>query len=194
MSRPDVDIDFGNREELLHVLDGVPAMISTKQGATKHKTGVYFHPVPVDPFTGWCNLDHKEAEDVGFFKLDLLNVSFYSKVKDKEQLDKLIAKEPIWELLTHDDFSSQLLHVNGHGDILRATTPTSIEQLAAVLAMIRPAKRYLINKNWDTIMEEVWVKPKTDEYFFKKSHATAYAIMIVAQMNLLCEELTNPSS
>jgi len=124
----------------------------------------------------------------------LLNVSFYSKVKDKEQLDKLIAKEPIWELLTHDDFSSQLLHVNGHGDILRATTPASIEQLAAVLAMIRPAKRYLINKNWDTIMKEVWVKPKTDEYFFKKSHATAYAIMIVAQMNLLCEELTNPSS
>jgi len=39
----------------------------------------------------------------------------------------------------------------------------------------------------------VWVKPTTDEYFFKKSHATAYAIMIVAQMNLLCEELI-PSS
>ena len=86
------------------------------------------------------------------------------------------------------------MHVNGHGDILRATKPTSVEQLAAVLAMIRPAKRYLINKSWDQIMREVWVKPNTDEYFFKKSHATAYAIMIVAQMNLLCEELTNPSS
>ena len=59
--------------------------------------------------------------------------------------------------------------------------------------MIRPAKRYLVNKEWTQIMKEVWVKPTTDEYFFKKSHATAYAIMIVAQMNLLCEELI-PSS
>jgi hypothetical protein len=193
MSRPDVDIDFGNREELLHVLNGVPAMITTGHGATKHKTGVYFHPVPINPYTGWCSLDHKEAEELGFFKLDLLNVSFYSKIKNKEQLDRLIAKEPIWDLLTHDEFSSKLLHVNGHGEILRKTKPSNIEQLAAVLGMIRPAKRYLVNKEWTQIMKEVWVKPTTDEYFFKKSHATAYAIMIVAQMNLLCEELI-PSS
>jgi hypothetical protein len=63
--------------------------------------------------------------------------------------------------------------------------------LAAVLAMIRPAKRYLIGKDWTTIMTEVWTKPENDEYYFKKAHAIAYAAAIVVQMNLICENLTN---
>jgi DNA polymerase III alpha subunit len=68
--------------------------------------------------------------------------------------------------------------------------PTSVEQLAAVLAMIRPAKRYLIGKEWTTVMKEVWSKPENDEYFFKKSHATAYAVAITVQMNLICEQIS----
>jgi hypothetical protein len=68
--------------------------------------------------------------------------------------------------------------------------PTSIEQLAAVLAMIRPAKRYLIGKDWSDVMNEVWLRPEGDEYFFKKSHATAYAVAIVVQMNLICESIS----
>jgi hypothetical protein len=68
--------------------------------------------------------------------------------------------------------------------------PESIEQLAAVLAMIRPAKRYLIGKEWTTVMTEIWTKPDNDDYYFKKAHAIAYAHVIVVQMNLICEELT----
>jgi DNA polymerase III alpha subunit len=68
--------------------------------------------------------------------------------------------------------------------------PQSIEQLAAVLAMIRPAKRYLIGKDWTEVMADVWVKPASDEYFFKKAHAIAYAHVIVVQMNLICEQLS----
>jgi hypothetical protein len=83
--------------------------------------------------------------------------------------------------------------VNGHGFILRQVKPESIEQLAAVLAMIRPAKRYLIGKEWSTVMTEIWKKPENDEYFFKKAHAIAYAHVIVVQMNLICERLTNSS-
>jgi DNA polymerase III alpha subunit len=83
--------------------------------------------------------------------------------------------------------------VNGHGSILRQVKPTSIEQLAAVLAMIRPAKRYLIGKDWITVMTEIWAKPENDEYYFKKAHAIAYAHVIVVQMNLICEDLTNAS-
>jgi len=81
--------------------------------------------------------------------------------------------------------------VNGHGSILRQMIPTSIEQLGAILAMIRPAKRYLIGKDWNTVMNEIWVKPENDEYFFKKAHAIAYAHVIVVQMNLICEQLAN---
>jgi len=66
-----------------------------------------------------------------------------------------------------------------------------VEQLAAVLAMIRPAKRHLIGQDWTTIMEEVWTKPTNDEYYFKKAHAVSYAMAVVVHMNLLCEELNS---
>jgi hypothetical protein len=191
MSRPDIDIDFANREEILSLLTTVPAMMIGPNGLKqKHKTGVYAHPVPVDPFTGWCSVEYQQAEDIGFFKLDFLNVSLYQQVKSKEHLDELISKEPLWELLLHQEFVDQLFHLKGHSAILKKTCPTSVEQLAAVLAMIRPAKRYLIGKSWTTIMKEVWTKPTNNEYFFKKSHATAYAVAVVAQMNLLTENLT----
>jgi hypothetical protein len=67
--------------------------------------------------------------------------------------------------------------------------PTSVKQLAATLAIIRPAKRHLANENWDTIMKEVWVKPTNGEYFFKKAHAVSYAMACVVHMNLICEQL-----
>jgi hypothetical protein len=98
--------------------------------------------------------------------------------------------EPLWDLLLQDDFSNLLFHVNGHGSILREMAPQSIEQLAAVLGMIRPAKRHLIGKDWDTVLREVWVKPEGDEYYFKKAHAVAYAVAIVVQMNLICEGIS----
>jgi len=194
MSHPDVDIDFADREQLLKILPHVPAtLVMPNKTKQKHKTGVYFHPVPVNPFTGWCGVDYKQADELGFFKVDLLNVSLYQRVRDKEHLDNLAQQEPIWELLQQDDFVNLLFHLNGHSDILRKTCPSSVEQLAAVLAMIRPAKRYLVGKSWNMIMKEVWVKPDSDDYFFKKSHATAYAVAIVAQMNLICEELRSSS-
>ncbi len=102
----------------------------------------------------------------------------------------LMNTEPLWDLLEQDDFSNLLFHVNGHGNVLRAMKPTSIEQLASVLAVIRPAKRHLIGKDWNTVMSEVWVKPENDEYYFKKSHAIAYATAIVVQMNLICEGIS----
>ena len=61
------------------------------------------------------------------------------------------------------------------------------EQLAAVLAIIRPAKRYLLNSDWKDIMSQVWTKPVDDSYYFKKSHATSYAMAVVVHMNLICE-------
>lgn len=192
MKRPDVDIDFADRESLLAVLPGTPARMTGVEGeAQKHKTGVYFHPVSVDPYTGWCGVDFREAEELGYFKVDLLNVGLYQQVRDKAHLDQLIAQEPLWDLLEQPEFSSMLFHVGNHGDILRTMRPRSIEELAAVLAMIRPAKRYLVGCGWEQVMQEVWVKPEDDEYYFKKSHAVAYALAIVAQMNLICEQISH---
>jgi DNA polymerase III alpha subunit len=98
-------------------------------------------------------------------------------------------REPLWELLEHEDFSEKVFHLNGHSSLLKQLKPTSVEQLAATLAIIRPAKRHLADKDWQTIMNEVWIKPENNDYYFKKAHAISYAVACVVHMNLLCEQL-----
>ena len=187
---PDIDIDFADRTLALEKFKHVVASIEEDSSFKKHNTGVYCTAIPYNPVTGLSTIDYKEAEDRGYFKIDFLNVNVYEGVKNKEHLKQLMETEPLWDLLLQDDFVNLLFHVNGHGSILRQMAPKSIEELAAVLAMIRPAKRYLIGKDWTTVMTEIWTKPENDEYFFKKSHATAYAMAIVVQMNLICEKIS----
>lgn len=184
---PDIDIDFADRNIVLNKLKHRVAKLDTGK---KHNTGVYFTEVPHNPLDNVSTLDYKQAEDRGYFKVDFLNVSIYEKVKNEKHLVELMTKQPMWKLLEAKDFSDQVFHLNGHSTILQKLKPTSIEQLAAVLAIIRPSKRYLINKTWEEIMKEVWVKPK-EGYFFKKSHATSYAVAVVVHMNLICEQLHN---
>jgi hypothetical protein len=187
---PDIDIDFVDRDQALKLFEHIPASRLDNQRLVKHNTGVYLHAVPVDAVSGLCQLPYEQAEEEKYFKIDFLNVGIYKGVRDEEHLIYLMNQEPLWDLLQQDEFVNLLFHLNGHGDIIRKTLPTSVEQLSAVLAMIRPAKRYLIGKDWTTIMTEVWTKPSNDEYYFKKSHATAYAVAIVVQMNLICEQIS----
>jgi len=187
---PDIDIDFLDREAALKLFKHTVASRVDNAKLVKHNTGVYLHDVPVDAVSNLCAISYEQAEEQSFFKIDFLNVGIYKGVRDEAHLEQLMETEPLWDLLEQDDFNNLLFHVNGHGGILRQMKPTSVEQLAAILAMIRPAKRYLIGKDWTTVMTEVWTKPKNDEYFFKKSHATAYAVAITVQMNLICEQIS----
>jgi hypothetical protein len=187
---PDIDIDFVDRDSALSLFKHIKASRVDEGTLVKHNTGVYLHEVPVNAVENLCAVPYEEAEDRGYFKVDFLNVGIYKGVRDEAHLVELMNREPLWDLLLDDDFIQNLFHVNGHGSILRQSEPRSIEQLAAVLAMIRPAKRYLIGKEWTTVMTEVWTKPENDDYFFKKSHATAYAVAIVVQMNLICEQIS----
>ena len=186
---PDIDIDFLDRDSALDLFKHIKASRTDEGSLVKHNTGVYLHEVPVNAIEDLCAVPYEEAEDRGYFKVDFLNVGIYKGVRDEAHLVELMNREPLWDLLLEDDFATNLFHVNGHGDILRQTKPKSIQELAAVLAMIRPAKRYLVGKDWNTVMREVWTKPENADYFFKKSHATAYAAAIVVQMNLICEQI-----
>ena len=183
---PDIDIDFADRDIILSQLNHRVAKLETGK---KHNTGVYVTECPHNPVDNICTVDYKTAEDRGYFKLDFLNVSIYKDVKDETHLTSLMRKEPLWELLEHQDFVDQVFHVSGHSDLLKQLKPTSVEQLAATLAIIRPAKRHLANEDWKTILEEVWIKPTNGEYYFKKAHAMSYAVACVVHMNLICENL-----
>ena len=185
---PDIDIDFADRDV---VLSKIQHRVATINSEKKHNTGVYVTEIPHNPVDNHSTIDYKTAEDRGYFKLDFLNVSIYKDVRDDNHLQELMNKEPMWELLQHEEFVDQLFHLHGHTSILKQTCPTSVEQLAAVLAMIRPAKRHLIGQDWMTIMKDVWTKPENGEYYFKKAHAVSYAMAVVVHMNLLCEQISS---
>ena len=187
---PDIDIDFVDRDSALKLFKHVPASRIDNDRLVKHNTGVYLHSVPASAEEAVCSVPYDHAEAEAYFKIDFLNVGIYKGIRDEAHLVQLMETEPLWDLLQDEEFIQNLFHVNGHGSILRQSKPESIEQLAAVLAMIRPAKRYLIGKDWTTVMNEVWTKPENDEYFFKKSHATAYAVAVVVQLNLICEQIS----
>jgi len=189
----DIDIDVADRNKLLRLIKHTPAMMNNKGRKQRHNTGIYFHEVPNDPFTGLATVDYTEAEQLGFFKIDILNVNIYGSIKDPAELDELMSMEPMWELLEHREVVEKLFHIHGHYDIVQRMRPRSVEQLAAVLAVIRPAKRYLLGKDWDTVFREVWVRPEGDEYFFKKAHAVSYAVAIVVQLNQLVKNSSSLS-
>ena len=184
----DVDIDMANREEFLRLVNHTPASIKDDNGNfTKHNTGIYLQTIPKFPLDGFSAIDYKQAEEDGWFKLDILNNHVYKDIRDEAHLNKLLDTEPMWDLLEHEEFVKLLFHIGNHYDIVKKYKPTSIEQLSIILALIRPGKRHLVGKDWDSIKREIWLKPNDNSYYFKQSHAVGYATVIALQMNLLCE-------
>jgi len=184
--RSDIDIDFGNRDMALKSLDLTPASISRDHKLVRHNTGVYPTAIPVDPFLGIASIDYKTAEDLGYTKLDFLNVSLYTHIKNEQHLVELMSQEPAWDKLYDPEFCAQLIHIGAHYDLLIKCPEAvnTIPRLAMFLALIRPGKRHLVGRTWGEIAETIWDKTD-DEYYFKKSHSIAYSHLVAVHMNLL---------
>ena len=187
---PDIDIDFANRDLALELFEHTIATRQENSEVKKHNTGVYFTNIPHDARTSTSTITYKDADDRGYFKVDFLNVGIYDGVRDEAHLIELMSKVPLWDLVLQNDFTDLLFHVNGYGHLLNQMKPESVEELAMLIALIRPAKRHLVGKTWAEIEPEIWKKPDNGEYFFKKAHAVAYAMAIVVQMNLICEQMS----
>ena len=187
MIQSDIDIDFGDRDKILSLIRHIPASMRDEKGIKKHPTGVYITEVPYDPVTSLCALDYKEAEQRNYFKLDLLNVGIYQGVRDELHLIELM-KEPNWERLKEKEFVEKLIHLNRQYNVLQRMPEliNSIPRLAMFLAVIRPAKRSLIGRTYKDISKTVWIDENIG-YTFKKSHAVAYAQLVVVHMNLIEE-------
>ncbi len=181
---PDVDIDFADRTQLLKHVLGVGARL---ENGNKHNTGVYFTDIPV-AHDGIATLEHKRAEELGYFKLDLLNVSVYEHVRNELHLVELM-QDPNWLMLLDKTFFERVIHIGNHWDLMcKMPEPiNSIPRMAMFLAVIRPGKRHLVGKTWAEVAQSVWQRPGGDEYFFKKSHSVAYAQLVAVHMNILEE-------
>ena len=187
----DIDLDFADRTQALSLLKHTPASINRNGSWVAHNTGVYVTDIPLDPFSGRASIDYESAESRGYTKLDFLNVSLYTQIKNEQHLQDLLAQEPAWDLLYEPEFCAQLIHIGNHYRTLiqMPEAVNSIARMAMFLSVIRPAKRHLIGRPWADVAQTVWER-EADGYQFKKSHAVAYAHLVVVNMNLLSEKLS----
>jgi hypothetical protein len=187
----DVDIDCFNRDDILKGIECIFGRIDRANDKyDKHNTGVYFQNIPRDPTTNISTLDHRIANEYGYFKIDFLNVNMYERVRDEAHLLELIDREPPWDFFEFEEITDQLFHLKGYSHLLKHYKPKSVEDIAMMLAIMRPAKAHLQKESWDKIRREVWIKNAGEEkYQFKRAHGISYALAIVVDLNLLIEKM-----
>lgn len=186
----DIDIDVADREKVLRLIEHVPASVLRSDGTWgRHNTGIYVVNIPKNPVLGSAALDYNQAESRGYIKLDIINNSVYSLVRDREHLQKLVNQTPDWVRLNNFDFFQKIVHIGNHHGLYRklAEPISDIEHMAMFLALIRPAKRDLVGYRWDRIRKTVWEKTDDGSYGFKKSHSYSYAYLVAVHMNLLSQ-------
>lgn len=193
--KTDIDIDFPDRNKAVSVLDHTPASIIKNNHLEKHNTGVYFHLVPTDPLTNLSSVDYQVAESNGWFKIDLLNVSVYEQISNEKHLLDLMGQEINWDMFQMPDFTTNLIHLGNHSELVKDLKPTNINELAVVLALIRPGKRHLIDRckryGFNSIQTEIWEETNDGSYYFKAAHSFSYAMLVKVHACLLIEQAMN---
>lgn len=187
MKLPDIDIDLRTDFDPKKLFPWARASLVKSDELAQHSCGVYPQGIPVDPLTGLSAIPYKEAEQVGYLKIDFLHLHIYDHFKSRDEIDELLKVEPDWGLLTIPSEQAKLFQLSKHGDVLSAVKPKSIEDLADVLALIRPGKKQLVklyNSQKDATRRILYAKDESG-YSFKKSHAIAYAMVIVLQLHLI---------
>jgi hypothetical protein len=191
MSKFDVDIDVpGHTDKEKFGVRGIIYDRDHKR-IQPHPSAHYLDTnIPVDGITGMAAIDYEEAEELGYIKVDLLTNTAYNRFKSKEEVLEALNREPDWDMFLNPKVVEKLPHLARWGEILEELRPRSIEDLADILALIRPGKSGLIHeykKNKEKVRKILYSKPKKGMYF-KKSHAIAYAAMIVCVLNSIDNE------
>ena len=185
----DVDLDFPTNFDPLDYFDqATRASRVQSEQLVKHNVGVYFQSIPKDKVTGLSAIPYKEAEELGYFKIDFLHLNLLDYFKDKKEMRALLNAEPDWMLLESAKVVKKLFQIHQHYAIVSRIKPKNIQELADVIAIIRPAKRYLLDayvKDRNAIRPEIYRKPDDGGYYFKKGHAIAYSLNIVLQLHLI---------
>ena len=196
---PDVDLDVKDRDAAVSVLRRYTvASQVNKEVMTPHNTGVYFQRMPVDPTSGLSAFPYKEAETIGYFKVDIIPNHVYDLVESNEELEELLDAPVDWSwfqdkrFFEADERKYQLTHLANYHHLCEMYPPESVEDISCLLALIRPRKKYLVGEPWELIKDVVWQKLDTEDdkhYFFKKSHAVAFGVLVVLHAQLIARHL-----
>lgn len=183
----DVDIDLKTTFDPRTLFPWTKASIVKDEVLRPHPCGVHPQAIPEDPITKLSAIPYDEAEKLGYAKIDFLHLGVYDHFQSREEIDQLLEIAPDWGLLIIPSEQKKLFQLSNHGDILSAVKPKSIEELADVLALIRPGKKQLVklyNSQREATCRILYAKDESG-YSFKKSHAIAYAMVIVLQLHLI---------
>ena len=190
----DIDLDLADREQVLKLITATAARQMHQGQVRKHNSGVYVTDIPYDPINECAAIDYELAEQRGYFKIDLLNMSVYQLIKSPQHYEQLLAQEPDWTRLWTDPvWAKQLVHVGNYSDLLAKMKPDSIPRMAAFIAIIRPGKAHLQNKPWSEVFESVWDGDNSKGFVFKHSHSVSYAALVALHMNLLSQASGEPA-
>jgi len=182
----DIDIDLADRDQLLKLIKATSARQLHQGQVRRHNSGVYVTDIPVDPVDACAAIDYETAEQLGYFKIDLLNMTVYQLIQSPEHYAQVLTLDPPWSRLwTDTEWSAQLVHIGNYTELLKSMRPDSIPRMAAFISIIRPGKAHLQNQPWDQVFESVWDGDSSRGFVFKKSHALGYSKLVTLHMNLL---------
>ena len=191
MNQADIDIDLPTNFKPEKVFPNwVKAVVydADNKSVKPHPCGVYPQKIARDPSTGLSAIPYNLAEELGYIKLDFLHLSIYDHFSSRKEILELLEMEPDWNLLLSPSIVSKLFQLANHFETVSKIKPRSTEELADVLALIRPGKKSLIGlyiKDKVACRRMLYAKSEGDEYSFKKSHAISYALVIQLQLHLI---------
>lgn len=187
---PDIDIDTQSEFNAQNIFKCSVAASMVKKGElVKHSVGSYFQQISVDPITNLSAIPYKQAEEFGYFKVDFLHLSLLDHFHDKHEIRALLKKEPNWDLMLVPSITTRLFHLANHYDVVQQVKPRSVQEVADILALIRPGKRHLLQvylADRINTRDELYTHPKENNVaWFKRSHSIAYAHNVVLQLHLI---------
>lgn len=182
----DIDIDTKSEFDAKSIFDCVYASRIFNNELHKHPVGVHFQNIPVDEITNLSAIPFDKISDYGYYKIDMLHVSVYDIFDNKQQIKALLKKEPDWNILYKKENVSKLFQLSKHFDLVNILKPKSIMDIADCIALIRPGKMELLAKytnNKELARKQLYERQRSSDY--KKSHAVAYAHIVVLQLHLI---------
>lgn len=184
----DIDVDTSPSFNPTKLFPWTRAALVRDGQYTQHPCGVYPQTIPVDPISELAAIPYDAAEELGYLKIDFLHLNVYQHFKTRAEIDDLLLKDPDWKLLLVPSNHHKLFQLANHGELLLKLKPASIEDMADMMALIRPGKRQLVplyQKSKDMARPLIWSRDGEGGYAFKKSHALSYSYVLLLQLHLI---------
>lgn len=191
MLTTDVDIDTPKTFNPLNYFPtAIKASNFTNGKFQPHPAGVYFQSIPKDYVSNLSAITYDKAENYGFMKIDFLHLSILEHFKSKQEIRYWMNVEPDWNLFLDKDICSRLFQIGKHHELISKIKPKSVEDLADCIALIRPGKFKLIDlylKDRHAVRKVLYLK--TDDMYFKRAHAIAYAYNVILNLHLIVRKI-----